>query len=215
MKTPVPVRNYDALLESTIVGVGASFAPDELAFLALTSKPEQHFRDRMAFSLYKELQEEAMLVCREWNRVDLAVLAASDQQPIILVELKWMYSMNAWAGRADYHKAVLDDEAKALRLASAATSVYTLLLATHPRRAIPSQYWATMKYASNVNRNLLLAGTAEAIAENAVSAASQLFGKHKVCASGDLNGGTAYGVPASVMWWLVKAVARGANPSPT
>lgn len=209
----MPMRNYDDLLQSTIVSVGASFAPDELAFLALTSKPEQHFRDRMAYSLYKELQEDPVLVCREWNRIDLAVLAASDQQPLIIVELKWMYSMNAWAGRADYHNAVLEDEAKALRLASPITSVYTLLLATHPRRAIPSQYWSTMKYAADVNRYLLLAGTAEAIAENAVSAASQLLGKHKICASGDLNGGTAYGVPASVMWWLVKAVARGASPS--
>ena len=210
----IKFRNHDDLLEATIDSVGASFGPDELAFLALTSKPEQHFRDRIAYSLFKKLEDDCVLVCREWKRTDLAVLNASDQQPLILLELKWMYSMNAWTERVDYHNAVLEDEAKALRLASATTSVYTLLLATHPRQAIPPQYWSAMKYASDVNRYLLLAGTAEALAENAVNKASRLVGPHRICASGDIDGGTAYGVPASVMWWLVKAAAREMGPSP-
>jgi hypothetical protein len=202
------IGDHDRLLKTTLEEVGGSFAKDELAYLSLTSKPEQHFRDRMAFSFYRTLSADDALVCREWNRIDLAVIAASNQEPLILVELKWMYSMNAWADRADYHRAVLEDEEKALRLASPGTSVYTLLLATHPKAHIPAQYWPTMKYASYVNRSLLLAGTAEKIAEQAVLAASALFGKHRICASGDIDGGKAYGVPAAVMWWLMKAVAR-------
>jgi hypothetical protein len=200
--------DHDDLLRAAVAEAAISFAPNELAYLALTSKPEQHFRDRIAFVLYRMLADKPVLVCREWNRVDLAVLAAEDQTPGILLELKWMYSMDAWADRADYHRAVLEDEAKALRLASPSTSVYTLLLATHPRTKIHSQYWPAMKYASNVNRFLLLAGSAEKIAETACDAASKLFGTHRIFASGDIDGGVAYGVQASVMWWLMKAAAR-------
>ncbi len=198
----------DRLLCDAIHSVGSSFVQDELAYLALTSKPEQHFRDRIAFNLYRQLENEAVLVCREWNRIDLAVIAAADQKPIILVELKWMYSMDAWADRSDYYQAVLLDEAKALRIAAPDTAVYTLLLATHPKANIPAQFWPTIKYASNVNRHLLLAGTAEKIAQQAVMAASKLLGTHRICSSGDIDGGSAYGIPASVMWWLMKADAR-------
>jgi hypothetical protein len=200
--------DHDDLLRAAVAEAAISFDTDELAYLALTSKPEQHFRDRIAFCLYKRLKDDPVLVCREWNRVDLAVLATGDQTPNVLLELKWMYSMDAWADRDDYHRAVLEDEAKALRLATSGTSVYTLLLATHPLSKIHSQYWPAMKYASNVNRFLLLAGSAENIANAACQAANKLFGTHRICASGHIEGGVAYGVSASVMWWLMKAAPR-------
>ncbi len=91
----------------------------------------------MAYALYRRLLNEAVIVCREWKRVDLAIVAASDQQPIVLVELKWMYSMDVWANKVKFDDAVIADEAKALKLASVTTSVYTLLLATHPKVEIP------------------------------------------------------------------------------
>ncbi len=65
-----------------------------------------------------------------------------------------------------------------------------------------------MNYASEANRCLMSAGTAEAIARNAIRASSARLGNHKICASGEIDGGTAYRVPASVMWWLVKARAE-------
>ena len=59
------------------------FEPGELAYLALTSKPELQVRDRLAW----ELTKAGVRVAREWRRCDLALLSGNGT-PLALVEMK-------------------------------------------------------------------------------------------------------------------------------
>ena len=55
------------------------FRPNEIAYLALTSKPELAVRDRLAFHLYQKLKQDGSLVSREYHiggrkHADIAIL---------------------------------------------------------------------------------------------------------------------------------------------
>lgn len=56
------------------------FQKDELAYLAITSKSENAFRDRLAYLLHKRYEADGYVVAREWHYVDLAVLNRQDTQ---------------------------------------------------------------------------------------------------------------------------------------
>jgi hypothetical protein len=77
---PVVVR---ADLETALDAVATDFAPDELAFLAITGGCERQVCDRLAWSLVRH----GHCAMREWRLVDLAVLD-SDWVPLALLEAK-------------------------------------------------------------------------------------------------------------------------------
>jgi hypothetical protein len=65
-----------------------NFQDGELAFLALTGKPENPIRDRVGWRLQCELGPK-ILVAREWRRRDLVLLQASDPSvPLAVLEFK-------------------------------------------------------------------------------------------------------------------------------
>jgi hypothetical protein len=68
-------------LENALAAIEAD--PDELAYLALTSKPEFQIRDRLAYRLHHQLDEMNRRVAREWHRVDLALL--DQEKPLVLL----------------------------------------------------------------------------------------------------------------------------------
>lgn len=47
-------RNVGTILKQIISSIADKYEPNELAFLALTSKIENPLRDKIAFALYKE-----------------------------------------------------------------------------------------------------------------------------------------------------------------
>jgi hypothetical protein len=69
-----------------------AFEPDELAYLALTSKPELQVRDRFTWRLLRS----AHVAGREWKRADL-VLLNEDYEPRVFLEAKAAYT-------ADFHQ---------------------------------------------------------------------------------------------------------------
>ena len=134
----------------TLENVAESFAPNELAYLALTSKIEHPIRDRLAWAMHTELWPE-YLSAREWRRTDLAVL---DRQasPVVLLEAKAMYSFDGCteAGFSQYLGYLRSDRAKASTLAEPETTVLLLLLATHPEGAIDARLNGVVKYRSGI-----------------------------------------------------------------
>src|SRR6185312_13831032 len=83
--------NFAVTLQSIIANLQGSFHPNELAYLAATSKIEGPIRDRIAFRLHVQL-ESSLLVHREWRDRNnfWADIAVTDEQnrPKFLVELK-------------------------------------------------------------------------------------------------------------------------------
>jgi hypothetical protein len=83
--------NWEATLRTELKSLHETFEAGELAYLTLTSKSEHAIRDRLTFRLQKRLQDQDLVVAREWKRVDIAVLNL-DGEPQCLLELKFNLS---------------------------------------------------------------------------------------------------------------------------
>lgn len=195
----------DDILISSLSTLDSEFQPNELAYLALTTKIELPVRDRWAFRLYRELSD-GYTVSREWRRTDLAIL--SHNGPKALIELKAMYTFDAALdpeGIGGFCDAMESDEHKALKLADGSGAIYTVLLATHPKGQVDRELERVVKYRQGLNRALKIHGSEEEVARLAEHAVdSRLEGKY-VIAKGVLSGGEAFGVATDVYYWLVRA----------
>jgi hypothetical protein len=92
--------DYDKLIEKTLRSLegpdpDTGFRRDELAYLALTSKPELPIRDRLAFCLHRTLEDKGLFVAREYHlggrkHADIAILQGKDSgmSTKVLIELK-------------------------------------------------------------------------------------------------------------------------------
>ncbi|WP_089138387.1 hypothetical protein [Vibrio rumoiensis] len=196
-------------MQSEIIGslekLAKEFQEDELAYLALTTKIELPFRDRWAFLLYNSFTDHTLTVSREWKRTDLAIL--QNNSPKSLIELKAMYTFDAALDPDEiggFTDAMARDEIKAKKLATPRTDIYTVLLATHPEQ-VPPNYRGIVKYDSGINRAIKKFSTADRVKSVAIEAVNKKFKGRNVISSGELNGGSAFGVKTSVLYWLVKA----------
>jgi hypothetical protein len=178
------------------------FRPNELAYLAATSKIELPIRDKLAFNLHRQYEAAGFLVARERRRVDIAVVD-HDNNAICLVELKAMYTFDALKDPTNYIKKTLADELKASGKANGRTSVYSLLLATHIGESIKRHHMKVFKYSHPVNATFLKhpdGGEAKA-----VEVVDDSLAGRKVVTKGVFSGGHAFGQRVSVHYWLVKA----------
>jgi hypothetical protein len=183
-----------------------SFAPNELAYLALTSKVELPLRDRLAWSLHTELWPDHV-VAREWRRTDLAVVDRGlPPAPVVLLEAKAMYSFDGCTERgwAQYEGYLRADHAKASALAAPDTSIYLLLLATHPEGTFDADLREVVKYSSGIGgaaRRFPEPGAVRSACSARVTPALQAYG-HTV--SGSLAAGTCFDLDVTIDYWVVQ-----------
>jgi hypothetical protein len=149
----------DEELRSALDEMVDSFQQDELAYLAITSKSENPFRDHLAYLLHKRYEADGYIVAREWKpredldpedkkrRIDIAVLSPNGR-PICLVQLKMMFAFDALekTKRYDFEKLTLDDMGFALKYADQQTAVYALLLVAHQNKSFDERYKFIEKY---------------------------------------------------------------------
>jgi hypothetical protein len=219
MLTSVTIRDPLTLL-GALDEVAASYAPGELAYLALTSKPEHAIRDRMAWALHTRLP--GCVVAREWNsphgRIDLAVLDESGTSPLALLEIKAAYTFDFTSedlGSArSYRTKVAADLVKAtaalhMRPGSAA---YALLLLTHPL-GTPDQGGTAVKYLNGI-RSSLRAQEEAALRAKARRAVTASLGSLGPLHHGALEGGHAFGTEVHILYWLIGPVLPTAGTLP-
>ena len=195
---------HDKLIDS-LHDLTGEFQPNELAYLALTSKIEGPLRDRWAYSLHQALSPEHV-VAREWpgprtsgkrRRADLAIVAHGSAHAII--ELKAIYSFDVINSR---HKEFIEwlrtDGEKWSDCASA--SIYTVLLVTHPDGEVAGHYERIVKYVPEINRAVHKCGSPEKVKARAKASLRGDLGTDVVC--GELCGGRAFGTSLSVLWFV-------------
>lgn len=199
MDTAVATSSLESVIVSSLRSVDTTFEPDELAFLAVTSKVEGPIRDRLAFALHKSFGRE-YIVAREWDRVDLAVLSRG-QDPMVLLELKAMYTFD---DAARYCRITELDESKTRSFAPAAEAVYSLLLATHPGGQVPAALRRVIKYDGGINSAIRRHGSTQLVANAHLASMKLALRYRNLVASGNLRGGDAYGMPVDVFYWLVR-----------
>ena len=185
-------------LVSCLQQLPSTFRPGEMAYLALTSKAEHPFRDKLAFSLYERLPRDRYIVSREWTargaggktkRVDLAVLNPTGR-PVCLLELKAMYSFDVAEKYAARTEA---DEIDALSSAEDCPTVLSLLLATHPKGEIPRSLRGVIKYDSGINSARRKLGSHELVRENVVKSVACAYGQRQPVFQGNFDAGSAFG----------------------
>lgn len=197
------MKDADRELADALSGIANDFRPDELAYLATTTKVEGPFRDRLAFRLHQNYETSELLVAREWKRIDLAVLDRLGL-PICLIELKAMYTYDALVNVKFFTSATSADEIKAQQHAEAGTSVYSLLLVTHLAGSVLPQFISLVKYSGNINKAVVRYGAAATVLEEAIKAIDTDLSARKVVARGRADGGTAFGLAVAVHYWLVR-----------
>jgi hypothetical protein len=136
------------------LGEALKGAPDELAFLALTSKIELPVRDRLAYRLLERMRPTDR-IAREYKRSDIACLQGSGQ-PCAIIELKACYSVDLVENADVWADFVKRDLEKAARLAKHSDAngcaCIGVLLITHPRGVVTRDYKDTIKYTALINR---------------------------------------------------------------
>jgi hypothetical protein len=190
------------LLTQELQALAGSFAPDELAFLALTSKAEFVVRDRLAFRIHRRVGGDKVdLVAREWHHADLAVLRGN--APWLLLELKAMYSfdaMNEASDLANFREEVRRDVRKALALAVQGTEIFSLLLVTHPQGHCDPSLDDVVKYLPRIERTAVRG--IQRVREEAAGNIAKAFVGEPVALRDTLSAGTAFGIPVSIDYWL-------------
>lgn len=197
------LKSAEQELTDALASLQAQFQPNELAYLAATTKAETPFRDRLAFTLHQSCEPSGAIVAREWNRVDLAILN-SDGEPQCLVELKLMYTFDALKGASWYTSKTYADEIKALAHARPGTAVYSLLLVTHLSGSVEPCFMKAVKYSGAINKAILAHGNAIAVQTEAVRVIDADLVSRNVVARGEVVGGSAFGVDLSILYWLVR-----------
>lgn len=134
-----------------------AFAPNELAYLSLTSKNELAVRDRLAYRIFAT--NPNLVVSREYDKVDLAVFDDNSNALNMthMIELKSWYTFDlfhqmgkiAQATNGDFAK---EKNVKMLQEKHRDAKQYAIIIATHPKQEIALKYAGVVKYIAPLNK---------------------------------------------------------------
>jgi hypothetical protein len=177
-------------------------AADELSYLAVTSKVAIPFCDRLAFLLHRNHFEAGYLVGREWDRVDLAIVAPATGRPSILIEVKAAHTFDASRAAPWFVREIADDLVKARRLGGPETDVYVLLLVTHVAGRIEPRYERVIKYSAGINRAIDRLRGHELVLATAMQNLANIYDS-RIVDHGQGGAGEAFGLAVSHFYWLI------------
>lgn len=207
-------RRVDDALENSLLEaverLRTAFADGELAYLAVTSKPEHHLRDRLAWLLHTSLPPH-YVVSREWRKRDLAVLEGSE--PRVLIEAKALYGFDALspAGRAKYLGYLVADLDKMAGTADEAAP-YLLSFVTHVEGDIAQHLRPhVVKYSSGIAAVGLQHGT-EAVTRARQEWRRSLATLGAEVTEVELSVGDVWGLGVTIDCFLAGPFTRSAAP---
>lgn len=179
-----------------------SFAPGELAYLALTGKVELPMRDRLAWSLQTD---DEWVIAREWKRMDLALLDKSDLTPVAIVQAKLMGLLDAATitPEFDFRVFIPHDIEKARPLARPDTELYELVFAQHADRPCEPSWASVIKYRDLYQRRLRAHGTAEVIHDVGLEVLRSALPEFGPVESGCIRAGRCFEIDVMLYWWLI------------
>ena len=194
------------VLPVAIEATGKSFAEGELAFVALTSKVERPFVDRLSYRLHRTLDPTRYTVAREFPvggaRADIAVLEGPSLCAVL--EAKAMSSADCTRedGRRREYPDLLQKDLQRYATSRAGLEIFCLLLATHPLVPPPSSLGHVVKYSRLLSGAFRLHASAAAIREAAHANLTSFIREEVLLATGSIDAGEAFGLPVELLWWL-------------
>ena len=197
-----PRRRIGTALTTALSEIAASYAPDELAYLGVTSKVELPFRDHLAWLLHRALSPE-FVVSREWRRADLAVLHGSDV--LAQVEAKAMYTFDVLSpvNRKAYADRLRADARKMHKLAPS-SDLYLLALVTDVAGDIPTALRKhVVKYSPGIRKAARSAGPEGTLAPARAQWLNELTAFNANTLHEAIAGGSVWGLDVTVDAFLV------------
>lgn len=196
--------DYFMTLNEALSALGAEFKDNELAYLALTSKPEFVIRDRLAFKLF----EQKFVVAREWNRIDLAILVdrgAHEVTPEVLLQLKAKSSFRLLYKWQEVFENARADVKKCAPLRSKSTRAFFLMIAPHIENSwrIDESLQGVLKYWCHWDWSL----SGSALEKRVNQLVVKTFTDRGWRVGGTSDGlkipaGEAFGARVSILYWL-------------
>jgi len=208
---------------SALKAIPSQFSKNELAYLALTSKPEARIRDALAWGLY-ESAPEGYLVTREYSegslRYDLGIVDASNGQnhPTAFLEAKLHFTFDFSEGVSDRLKKVIFSDITKLEKRVGASclgseeSTFFLHVLVTPLAPIGPEVLDIVKYQTRINRSFRRSADAGQVRRRALAQLDDFYGRqiegelHKI----DFLAGEAFGIP--VAFDLLLVVGPKARP---
>ncbi|MGW7052930.1 hypothetical protein [Streptomyces sp. NPDC054887] len=193
------------LLERALTKACSSFAPDELAYLALSTRSATAWLGCCTPSCQDTSPRGSGVPTEPGGRTDLAVLDEASHEPLALLELKAAYTFDfarkQQATVEKYSRYMADDLAKASTVSAGRGQVYGLLLLTHPTSA-PSQPTPVVKYGLDISRSLAQL-RANDLSLTARQNARLILQAHGHVTDGTIRAGTAFGTDVDINYLLV------------
>jgi len=177
------------------------FSQDSTAlWVTATGKPELFVRDHFGAIIAEKNQD--VIVSREWNKHDLALLDQNAEVQV-LIEGKHLYDfdLHSKSIRSRYRDSLLQDLEKMKK--GADSQNYVSLLMTSIRTPIPNSLARVTKYSPGVNKALKIHGPD--LMEKSVFEARDFlseFGEIKI--ETELAKGQSLGLDIHLWMWLVK-----------
>jgi hypothetical protein len=148
--------HFHSQIVDALKNVHASFRPNELAYLAVTSKVENPLRDRIAYALHAQFGEES-LVHREWKdpnnkKADIAITDMRNRVQC-LIECK---AHSAPTYEKGYSRLALEDLQKMYNSSEDDTELYFIFFLNHVYSSgkIEEQFQRAIKYWDLLNNAL-------------------------------------------------------------
>ena len=147
--------DLNTIFHNALENFYSQFHPNELAYLALTSKPEGHLRDAIAYYVHNQLQNNEAISTREWKRTNFAII--KDQTPLLICEFKCNYTFDCVDNNRVgvlYGEYVIKDLKKSTFYAEEDTKIYACLFLVHPKARVHAKYFGCVKYEYGINKAL-------------------------------------------------------------
>lgn len=136
-----------AMIIDELARIRTAFEPDELAYLALTTRVENQIRNRLAWRLHQRLEPQGLIAARDWIHADLAILDP-DARPMTTVHAKVLQDADA---RSDlnwkaYATRVQTDIRKTRKLAGSDGQILLLVVSVAAQGVVARSLRSVLKY---------------------------------------------------------------------
>lgn len=196
----------------SIEAVPQGFCDNELAYLAATGKIESVFRDKIAFNLHNQNQT-TLIVLREWRRIDIAIFAnATDKIPRGLIEIKSAYSFDGCLGDGIFrYFEYLKKDLSKNRTRFSGVPLTAILIAAHLEDFPEDNPIIDILKYSQWHRKARAAFNQEEVKEKLLYGAKETIKSvgFEQIKQGKIPAGTAFGIPVTVFYWVLKVNQSG------
>lgn len=213
----VDILGLERTLVKCLKTMGQKFDRDELAYYFLTAPLEAPIRDRLSFALEMEFSRNKLVVAREFDRIDIAILEQETGVPLALIEIKALYTFDILVKHDAryYYDLTRSDEIKASAKAEklfprTAPKIYSLMSIVHPHGPIPNIPKGVVKYSRDIAGCFKKFGSQNNIRELALEKMKVEFADRDTVSVGTVEAGHAFGVKVDAIWWLCRAHAEPA-----